>query len=257
MTNVKSFSVADIAVNRYEIHSGKPTIVFLHDSLGCIELWRDFPERVGALTQCNVLVYDRQGYGKSCGFSYAKRDNDYLELEADILHQLLNYWNIEQPILFGHSDGGSIALLTAAKYPDKIQAIITEGAHVFVEDITINGIKQAITLYETADLKTKLEKYHGNNTEAMFWAWANTWTTEEFRTWNIEHFLPAIQCATLIIQGEQDEYGTLKQVESIIEQVSGTTEKLIIPKIGHTPHKENPKVVLEKVKLFIQKVQKV
>lgn len=244
-------NLSEIAIKRIDYFPNRPTIVFLHDSLGCIELWRDFPERVGSLTQCNVLVYDRQGYGKSCGFSYEKRENNYLELEADILIDLLNYWNIEQPILFGHSDGGSIALLAAAKYPEKIQAIITEGAHVFVEDITINGIKEAITLYETADLKTKLEKYHGNNTEAMFWAWAATWNRPDFIRWNIEHFLPSIVCPSLIIQGENDEYGTLKQVESIIEQVSGTTEKFIIPKIGHTPHKEAADVVLEKVSDFI------
>jgi pimeloyl-ACP methyl ester carboxylesterase len=247
----QNLSLSEIAVKRIDTFPNRPTLVFLHDSLGCIDLWRDFPERVGALTQCNVLLYDRQGYGKSCGFSYTKRDNHYLELEADILNQLLNYWNIEQPILFGHSDGGSIALLTAAKYPEKIKAIITEGAHVFVEDITVNGIKEAIQLYETTDLKTKLEKYHGSNTEAMFLAWANTWTTEEFRSWNIVHFLPMIQCPTLVIQGEKDEYGSLKQVESIIEKVSGATEKFIIPSIGHTPHKDNPEVVLKKISSFI------
>lgn len=247
----QNLSLSEIAVKRIDTFPNRPTIVFLHDSLGCIDLWRDFPERVGALTQCNVLLYDRQGYGKSCGFTYTKRDNHYLELEADILNQLLNYWNIEQPILFGHSDGGSIALLTAAKYPEKIKAIITEGAHVFVEDITVNGIKEAIQLYETTDLKSKLEKYHGSNTEAMFWAWANTWTTEEFRSWNIEHFLPMIQCPTLVIQGEKDEYGSLQQVESIKEKVSGATEKFIIPSIGHTPHKDNPEVVLKKISSFI------
>lgn len=248
----QSLVFSEIAVKRTGNFPNRSTIVFLHDSLGCIELWRDFPERVGALTQCNVLVYDRQGYGKSCGFSYAKRDINYLELEAEILNQLLDYWNIEHPILFGHSDGGSIALLTAAKYPEKIKAIITEGAHVFVEDITIEGIKEAVQRYETTDLKSKLEKYHGSNTENMFWAWANTWTTEEFRSWNIEHFLPMIQCSTLVIQGEKDEYGTLKQVESIVEKVSGAAETFIIPNSGHSPHKENPEVVLKQVIAYIE-----
>ena len=201
-----SFSLTQIAVKRIDAFPGKPTIVFLHDSLGCIDLWRDFPERVGEMTSCNVLIYDRQGYGKSCGFSNDKRNNQYLEAEAEVLNQLLEFWNIDQPILFGHSDGGSIALLTAAKYPSKIKAIITEGAHVFVEDVTIKGIKEAIHHYETTDLKTKLEKYHAKNTEAMFWAWAKTWTTEEFSSWNIEQFLFDIQCPSLIIQGEKDEY---------------------------------------------------
>ena len=181
-----------------------------------------------------------------------KRNNQYLEAEAEVLNQLLEFWNIDQPILFGHSDGGSIALLTAAKYPSKIKAIITEGAHVFVEDVTIKGIKEAIHHYETTNLKAKLKKYHGENTEAMFWAWAKTWTTEEFSSWNIEQFLFDIQCPSLIIQGEKDEYGTLKQVESIVEKVSSTSEKFIIPNIGHTPHIETPEVVLKKVKLFVE-----
>lgn len=247
-----SFSLTQIVVKRIDAFPGKPTIVFLHDSLGCIDLWRDFPERVGEMTSCNVLIYDRQGYGKSCGFTNPVRNNHYLEVEAEVLNQLLEFWNIDQPILFGHSDGGSIALLTAAKYPSKIKAIITEGAHVFVEDVTIKGIKEAIHHYETTDLKTKLEKYHAKNTEAMFWAWAKTWTTEEFSSWNIEQFLFDIQCPSLIIQGEKDEYGTLKQVESIVEKVSSTSEKFIIPNIGHTPHKETPEVVLKKVKLFVE-----
>lgn len=251
----QSLSLSEIAVKRIGNFPNRPTIVFLHDSLGCIDLWRDFPERVGELTECNVLLYDRQGYGKSCGFSYAKRDTNYLELEAEILNQLLDYWNIKQPILFGHSDGGSIALLAAAKYPEKIKAIITEGAHVFVEDITVKGIKEAIQLYETTDLKTKLEKYHGCNTEAMFWAWANTWTTQEFRSWNIENFLATIQCPSLIIQGVKDEYGTLKQVESIVEKISGITETFIIPNIGHSPHKESPEVVLKQVIDYIRNLR--
>ena len=118
--------------------------------------------------------------------------------------------------------------------------------------ITIKGIKEAIQLYETSDLKVKLEKYHGSNTDAMFWAWATTWNKPDFISWNIEQFLLAIQCPSLIIQGKKDEYGTIKQVESIIEQVSGRTQKYIIPEIGHTPHKEVPAKVLLKTTTFIE-----
>ena len=243
-----------IAIKRTTNFSGRPTLIFLHDSLGCIELWRDFPEKLGAATNCNVLVYDRQGYGKSSPFSIAKRDNFYMEREADMLNELLVFWNIEKAILFGHSDGASIALLTAAKYPEKILGIITEGAHVFVEDVTVAGIKEAIQLYETTDMKTKLKKYHGANTEAMFWAWAETWTTAGFRPWNIENFLPGITCPSLIIQGENDEYGTLKQVRAISTQTSGTATELILPNIKHTPHKEAPQLVLEKSSAFIKQL---
>ena len=241
----------EIAIRRFDNFSGRPTIIFLHDSLGCIELWRDFPQKLGALTNCNVLVYDRQGYGKSCPFSYPKRDKHYLELEADILNELLVHWNIDNAILFGHSDGGSIAIIMAAKYPEKIKAIITEGAHIFVEDITVNSIKEAIREYQTSDLKSKLQKYHGNKTEEMFWAWAGNWTTEEFRDWNIENFLPLINCPSLIIQGEEDEFGTLDQVTKIASQTSGKLSQFIIPNIRHTPHKEATELTLEKVKEFI------
>lgn len=244
----------EIAIKRIDNYPEKPTIIFLHDSLGCIDLWRDFPEKLGKLTQCNVLIYDRQGYGKSCQFSNPERDNGYIEAEADILNDLLTYWKIDKAILFGHSDGGSIALITAAKYPSKIMGVITEGAHIFVEGITVNGIKEAVSMYRETDLKTKLERYHGDKTEALFRAWTDTWTTNEFNTWNIEHFLPSIQCPSLIIQGEADEYGSLQQVENIISQVSGTTEKFIIPNIGHTPHKENPEKILEKAAGFIGKL---
>lgn len=243
-----------IAYERTERDTSRPTIVFLHDSLGCIQLWRDFPEKLGALTQCNTLVYDRQGYGKSRGFSYQKRDDYYMEHEADLLHQYLTQWNIKNTILFGHSDGGSIALIAAGKYPEGIAGIITEGAHIFVEDLTLQSVKTAKNLYYRTELKAKLEKYHGDKTEAMFQAWANTWTTEAFRSWNIEQFLAGITCPSLIIQGEKDEYGTLKQVEHIVEQTQGISSPLILPRVRHSPHKEVPEVVLEQTAAFIQEI---
>lgn len=252
-TNYK-FSLEEIAIKRIDNYPGRPTIIFLHDSLGCIELWRDFPQKLGEMAQCNVLIYDRQGYGKSCPFSYSKRENDYMEWEADILNDLLAFWNIDKAILFGHSDGGSIALLTAAKYPEKILGIITEGAHIFVEEVTLNGIREAIDLYKTTDLKSKLQKYHFDNTEEMFWAWAGTWTSEVFKVWNMEHFLPSIQCPSLIIQGQDDEYGTLDQVEGITKQVSGPTSKFVMPDVKHTPHKEAPELVLGKAFEFISQL---
>ncbi|WP_237274455.1 alpha/beta fold hydrolase [Tenacibaculum ovolyticum] len=245
-----------IAIKRIDRFPNRPTIIFLHDSLGCIELWRNFPDKLSELTKCNVLVYDRQGYGKSCSLPYSKRDNYYLEQEADLLSELIKYWNIDNAILFGHSDGGSIALITAGKYPQFISGIITEGAHIFVEDLTLNGIKEAIQLYKTTNLKLKLEKYHGNKTDDMFWAWASTWTTDEFKNWNIEGFLPKIECSSLILQGENDEYGTLKQVKNIITQTNGESTQLVIPNVKHTPHKEVPKLILQKASEFINGITK-
>ena len=160
-------------------------------------------------------------------------------------------FNIEKAILFGHSDGGSISLIAAGKYPEKILGVITEGAHIFVEDVTIQGIKEARKLYNSTDLKQKFEKYHADKTEEMFWAWANTWITKEFYSWNIERFLPSINCPSLIIQGDKDQYGTLDQVERIISQSGGVAEKLVIPNVKHTPHKESSELILKAASEFI------
>lgn len=251
---VKEIKYNEIAIKRVDKFKNRPTIIFLHDSLGCIKLWRDFPEKLGELTKCNILVYDRQGYGESCTFSYTKRNKNYMEQEADLLNKLMVFWQIDKAILFGHSDGASISLIMAGKYPEKVIGVIAEGAHVFVEKTTIEGIEEAIKLYKTTNLKVKLEKYHGNKTEDMFWAWASTWTIKDFKNWNIETFLPKIKCNTLIIQGEDDEYGTLKQVEKIVNQTKGQSEKLIIPNVKHTPHKEVPDIVLKNTRKFIKHI---
>lgn len=230
----------------------RPTSTFLHDSLGRIQHWRNFPEQLGHRTHCNALVYDRQGYGQAAPFTHPERDNTYLEKEADVLHHLLQATGIQKAILFGHSDGGSIALIAAAKYPEQIIGILTEGAHIFVEEETLNGIREAVKTYQTTDLKTRLTKYHGPKTEAVFQAWTHTWLTPQFRSWNIKNFLPQIQCPSLIIQGEKDEYGTLAQVAGIVNQTTRKAIPFIIPNVGHTPHKEAPELVLEKAAAFIK-----
>jgi pimeloyl-ACP methyl ester carboxylesterase len=256
MTELK-FPYSGLAVNRFDDFPGKPYIVFLHDSLGCIELWRNFPQRLGKLTECNVMIYDRQGYGKSIPFTGGRRDNSYLEKEADILHGLLEYCGILNPILFGHSDGGSIALIAASKYPAKIGGVITEGAHVFVEDITIRGIKETRESYRHSGLDKRLKKYHGDKTDEMFEAWTETWTGSEFLSWDITHFLPGIVCPLLAIQGKNDEYGTEEQVRTILDHIKGSTAGIIIPGAGHTPHKESPVEVLEPSVAFIQRLKDV
>ncbi len=232
----------------------KTTIIFLHDSLGCIDLWKDFPERLESHTACNVLAYDRQGYGKSDPFSVLKRDQNYLKQEAEFLSKILAQLQLEKVILFGHSDGGSIALLTAALFPDRIKGIITEGAHVFVEKETINGIKEAVKAYKNTSLKERLYRYHGDKTDNVFGMWTETWLSKEYQSWNIEKYLPKIKCPSLIIQGENDEYGTIDQVNTIINKTKGNSFSLLIPEIGHTPHRENPEVVLKETANFINKI---
>lgn len=232
----------------------KPTIVFLHDSLGCVALWRDFPKKVAEETGCNVMVYDRIGYGKSDPMATYLRKPDYLEREADALNDLLVAMELESVILFGHSDGGSIALITAAKYPSHVKALICEAAHIFVEDVTLKGIVDAMQAYETTDLPVRLQKYHGDKVDTLFKAWTQTWTGSEFRHWNIEHFLKDITCPLLFIQGEKDEYGSLDQVEKTISQTSGEAIKCILPETGHTPHKEAPDMTLNAVVQFLKAI---
>lgn len=235
---------ARLAVRRLTFDKHAPTIVFLHDSLGCIAVWRDFPEQLAARAGCNALIYDRQGYGESSSLK-EERTKGYLEKEANVLLELLDHFELERPVLFGHSDGGTIALIAAATQPERILSVITEGAHVFVEDISLRGIKKAKDLYETTNLKQKLEKYHGQKTDKVFSIWADTWCSPEFRDWNMELLLPAVNCPVLVLQGAEDEYGTEAQVHSIATKVSGKAETHLIEGVAHTPHKHVPDQVIE------------
>ncbi|PIF44765.1 pimeloyl-ACP methyl ester carboxylesterase [Chryseobacterium sp. 52] len=240
-------------IEYYNHFEGKPVIVFLHDSLGSSQLWRDLPAKISEATGCNILLYDRLGYGKSDPMLTHERPVNYMELEADLLNDLLAELHIKNAILFGHSDGGTIALITAAKYPQRINAVICEAGHIFVEEVTLKGVYDAREAYKTTNLAERLQKYHGDKVEMLFRAWTETWTREDYRTWNIEYLLKDIHCPLLFIQGEADEYGTLAQLEKTVSQVNGVAEKYIIPEIGHTPHKEAPELVINRVSHFIEK----
>lgn len=239
-----------LRVARFISNPQAPTLLFLHESFGCIRHWRDFPEALARATGCNALVYDRQGYGGSDPFSSLERGNDYLEKEADILQQLLEKLELEKVILFGHSDGGSIALIAASRYPRRITAVITEGAHVFVEEETLRGIREAVVAYRDSSLREKLWRYHAEKTDAVFQVWADTWLSERFRRWNIEHFLPGITCPILVIQGSRDEYGTSRQVEAIVSGTSGPSDRFL-PPCGHTPHREAQEETMAAVIRFL------
>lgn len=228
------------------------TMVFLHDSLGCTALWRDFPAQLALAAGYHAFIYDRRGYGSSSAFAAATRGKDYMEQEADLLMELLSCCGIKDPVLFGHSDGGTIALLAAAKYPGQIKAVITEGAHVFVEDITIDGIEQVMEQFEHSDLPLRLARYHGDKTQAVFDAWTKTWLADFYRDWNIEHFLPQITCPVYVVQGEADEFGSIRQVQSITGKVSGNTDHFLIPNAGHSPHKQTAYFLIQKIVLFLE-----
>lgn len=232
------------------------TIIFLHDSLGCIQTWRDFPKALAEQTGCNYLVYDRLGYGASDFDPDARnRNQSYLEKEADILLSMIDQVQITKPILFGHSDGGSIALIAAAKSKSKLEGIIIEAGHIFVENITLAGIRNVKKYVEIWQLKERLIKYHGSKVDDVFDAWVDTWLSDFFRDWNIESFLPAITCPTLILQGKKDEFGTLQQVEGIQSGVKGPVEAVILENVGHSPHKENSPYTLKVTADFINNLQ--
>ncbi|TGE27335.1 alpha/beta fold hydrolase [Hymenobacter metallicola] len=222
-----------------------PTLVLLHDSLGSVALWRDLGAQLALATGRPVLAYDRRGYGQSSSFGPAPRTSRYLEEEAETVNRVLAACGLAQAVLFGHSDGGTLALLAAALEPARIAACVTIGAHVFVEDVTLAGIREAQRQYQTTNLPQKLARYHGANTDAVFRAWTETWLAPSFRTWNIERYLPAVACPVLVLQGSNDEYGTAAQVEAIARQTTGPATARLLPGRGHSPHREDPGLVVQ------------
>jgi len=233
-----SLRVRRLVHSENEADNSHPTLVFLHEGLGCIEMWHDFPVLISGGTGCDALIYDRWGHGNSAPLD-VKRTLRYVHNEAlESLPEVLTHCHVDECILIGHSDGGSIALIFAAEYPKIARGVITEAAHVFVEDITLKGIRKAIEIYNSTDLKQKLTRYHGDNAEKIFRAWAETWLSPEFKKWNIEDCLPKITCPVLVIQGEDDQYGSEAQVEAITGQVNGPAKSLLIPNCAHIPHKE-------------------
>ena len=253
MTTKVSVEEGQLAVVHEVISAQAPTLVFLHDSLGCIQTWRDFPEQLAQTINCNYLIYDRLGYGDSSPDPLARsRKKDYLEIEAERLNDLLVSLSISTPILFGHSDGASIALIAAAKQGNRIAGLILEAAHIFVEEITLAGVREARANYPNWLLRGKLQKYHGTKADDVFYSWADTWLREDFRDWSIEAILPQISCPCLIIQGEKDEFGTLRQVEGIEKNIAGPTQRKVLQNVGHSPHKEDRDSTLRVSAAFVE-----
>ncbi|UKN01543.1 alpha/beta hydrolase [Paracrocinitomix mangrovi] len=225
------------------------TIVFLHEGLGCIEMWKGYPEKLVNEVGCNGIVYDRSGYGKSPG-DLTNRTNKYLHQAAEELADFLAFHKIENPILYGHSDGGSIAIIYAATHPENVSALITEAAHVFNEPETIQGVKEARPWLSEGKMEA-LKKYHGERYKEVFYAWNDIWLDDSFKDWNITALLPKITAPQLIIQGKDDQYGTLKQVDTIVSTTTGESHFLTPENCGHAPFKEQEAVVLKSVKEFI------
>lgn len=236
-------------------HRGAPYLVFLHEGLGCIAMWKKFPTLLCRNTNCPGLVYDRLGYGRSSPLNKARTVHYMHEYALNELPNILGKIIPNKPyILIGHSDGGSISLIYGAGHPERLKGIITEAAHVFVDPETIAGIKNADEAWAKGFLKG-LSKYHGYKTEIMFKAWSVTWLSNWFRSWNIEDLLPDIEVPLLVIQGADDQYGSINQVNSITSKTSGCSQLEIIENCRHAPHLEAEETILRLMSDFVSQVR--
>jgi pimeloyl-ACP methyl ester carboxylesterase len=230
----------------------RATLVFLHEGLGSVAMWRDFPARVAHATNCNAVVYSRYGYGASDPLA-EPRPVGYMHEEALLaLPELLERLTIERPILVGHSDGGSIALICAGAQPSVPAAVVTLAAHVVVEDISVSSIAAAKTAYETTTLRERLARYHAD-VDSAFWGWNRIWLDPRFRAWTIEEFLPPIRCPVLAIQGVDDEYGTMEQMRRI-GALCPDVELLELEDCRHSAHRDQPDAVIAAITRFVDRV---
>jgi pimeloyl-ACP methyl ester carboxylesterase len=233
-----------------------PTIVFLHEGLGSTAGWRDFPRTLADLLGAPALVYSRRGYGRSERLPVGLdrlRALDYLHRESWIvLPALLDALAITAPLVVGHSDGGSIALLYAARYQPRAIAIMAP--HVFVEDITIDGIQDARRAWDEDRLSAPLARLH-DDPEGAFRGWNDTWLDPDFRSWNIEAELPRIRCPVLAIQGYQDQYATMEQLERIARGLSSPCRQLRLDNCGHTPQRDQPAAVIDAIATLYRELE--
>ena len=243
-----------LEVQRIAVHGVEsPELVFLHEGLGSISHWKDFPARVAEATGCPVTVYSRYGSGNS-DLLNEERSVTYMHDEAlHSLPDLLAQLRIENPVLIGHSDGASIALIYAAVH-DRLRGLVLLAPHVFVEDLGVWSIAEAKVKFQTTNLPEKLARHH-RDAERTFWGWNNIWLHPDFRSWNIEEYLPRIQCPILIIQGLDDQYGTMAQVEAIEQQAGGPVEVLPLADCRHSPQRDQPEAVLEAIKKFVANIR--
>jgi len=225
------------------------TLVLLHEGLGSVAQWKDIPQWLFENTVYNILVYDRSGYGRSSMVS-SDYPAEYGRYEAkQILYQLLLSLNITTCSLFGHSDGGTLALLFAAYYPQIVDKVITEAAHVIIEDISRKGISNIRDIY-TEKLQKPLKRYHGENTDWVFYHWADTWLNPDFFDWNMLEELQQITSPVLAIQGDKDEYGSEEQLHLIAKLCGGQTS--LITNCGHHPHFQQRNEVLTLILEFLK-----
>lgn len=230
-----------------------PTLVLLHEGLGCVELWKDFPDQLANATGCGVLTYSRAGYGQSDPVELP-RPLTYMHDEArDVLPRLLDAAQIRDAILVGHSDGASIALIQAGSQRDpRVQGLVLMAPHVFTEPMCLSSIAEAKTAYDNPDtrLRDRLGRYH-RHVDVAFRGWNDAWLDPDFESWNLEGFVGGIDCPILLVQGRQDEYGTAAQIDAITRRARPDTRTLWLDDCRHSPHRDQPAATLAGIQDFV------
>ena len=241
-------------VEHARIPGREPTLVFLHEGLGSTKQWRSFPQEIAAATGHGAFVYSRLGYGASDPVPLP-RPLTYMQDEAkDFLPAVLDAAGLASVILVGHSDGASIALVHAALDGGRrVRALVLEAPHVFVEDLSVASIAKAREAYEEGDLRERLAKYH-DHVDVAFWGWNRAWLDPAFRAWNLESYLPEIRVPILVLQGEDDPYGTRAQVDAIARQAGGPVEVVMLPRCAHTPHREAHAATRDAIVCFVRAI---
>ncbi|MCC6195214.1 MAG: alpha/beta hydrolase [Burkholderiales bacterium] len=231
---------------------GAPVVVFLHEGLGSRAMWRDFPARQCAALHARGLVYSRPGYGGSTPKPPGERwPVEFMHRQAyDVLPAFLaSVGAPARPWLFGHSDGASIALLYAAKFPDGVAGVIAVAPHLFVEDVSVRSIEAARVAYETGDLRARLGRYH-DDPDSAFRGWNDAWLDPAFRAWNIEAEAAGVRCPVLAVQGVDDEYGTMAQVGRLAA-LAPRVSLVKLADCGHSPHRDQPRKLIDAVSAFV------
>lgn len=237
------------------VDSNKPIIILLHEGLGCTAMWREFPEALHKSTDCPVLSYDRLGYGKSSKTKYGFK-MDYIRYEAEVLlPQVIGQLCQEKDfILFGHSDGATIALSAASCMVKRPLAVVAEAPHVIIEEATVDGLKHTRSLMETGDTLYKLSKYHGERTPDLVYDWLECWLSGEMKQWQMDDLLSGIDVPVLFIQGDEDHFGSIAQYEHMIGLMKTKPDLYWIEKCGHIPHMQYKAEVMNRFICFFEEI---
>ncbi len=235
--------------------AGRPLLVLLHEGLGSVSQWRDFPDLLASVTGCPVLVYSRAGYGASSPVPLPRPLTYMHDEAAGVLPGIIAQLEGRDHILVGHSDGASIAAIYAGSNPAAgLKGLVLMAPHVFVEDISIDGIEAARQAWETTDLRDRLKRHHGDNVDIAFLGWNDSWLDPDFRAWDITGFLPLIMAPVLAIQGRDDDYGTLAQLDAIERSSGGPVARLVLDECGHAPQKDQTAAVLDAICSFVTEI---